>query len=60
MTGKCENPTCYFCHSSVVTDEHYCPGCGQYICEDCDNETEDPLNKHEPETHLDLEEYDDD
>lgn len=41
--------TCFFCHSNV-TSEDYCLGCGNYICEVCDDRL--PLGQHNVHEHL--------
>jgi len=43
---------CYLCGKILteeVCDDSYCCGCGEYICDDCD-ETE-PMGNHSPEDH---------
>lgn len=50
MPDKVEIHECYFC-KTVVTEDNYCRGCGNYICEYCDQATS-PLGKgHATENH---------
>ena len=44
------SPTCYFC-SRPVTDEAYCFGCAEYICDDCDTAPE-LCGDHSPDDHM--------
>ena len=45
-------PKCYFC-KQVVTEEDYCYGCEQYVCEKCFDEDGDfPVGKHQVEDHM--------
>lgn len=39
---------CYFCHKEV-SDDNYCYGCGEYICDSCDNDIQ--VGDHEVEDH---------
>ena len=41
-------PKCYFC-GKEVTEDDYCYGCKEYVCEEC-NET-DPWGSHDVEDH---------
>jgi len=42
-------PKCYFCKKEV-SDDYYCYGCDEYVCDDCDKEPE--LGEdHEVEDH---------
>lgn len=64
MTKKVEAPEkqrakCYFCPKEVDKDEFECSGCGEVICEDCDELQ--PWGKHEPFEHTaDGSEHDED
>ena len=51
MTEK-KTPACYFCELTFTKDdakEFYCSGCGEHVCEDC-NETS-VMGNHEVEEH---------
>jgi hypothetical protein len=41
-------PKCYFCHREV-SEENYCHGCDEYICDNCDEEPQ--VGDHEVEDH---------
>jgi len=41
-------PNCYFC-GREVTDDDYCCGCQQYICDKCDDGAQ--VGDHEAEDH---------
>ena len=39
---------CYFC-SKELTEEYWCYGCLNFVCDDCDNDL--PVGKHKVEMH---------
>jgi hypothetical protein len=43
-------PKCYFCKTPVTEDE-YCYGCGEYVCDDCGLSMNPPFGKHPVEAH---------
>lgn len=43
-----KEPKCYFC-GKHCTEEDFCYGCQQYICEDCDETG--IMGSHDPEDH---------
>lgn len=47
---------CYFCDCEVTEDD-YCSGCGEYICETCDETG--AMGDHEPEHHQEIDEEED-
>ena len=45
---------CYLCEENPTTDENFCHGCKQPICQDCaDHNPNMPFGVHDPEDHLD-------
>lgn len=50
-------PRCYFCKAEV-TECDFCYGCGQYVCEECEEyPVEDrPCGKHKVEDHRKVDE----
>lgn len=52
--------TCYLCETNVTTDEDFCHGCGQSICQDCADKNSDmPFGMHDPEVHVEPEGHED-
>jgi hypothetical protein len=47
-------PICYFCEE-VTDEDHYCFGCGHYVCDNCDEDTQN-IGDHNVEDHQDEEE----
>lgn len=43
-----KKPRCYFCNREV-SEEDYCYGCREYICDDCDEMI--PVGRHKVEDH---------
>ncbi len=41
---------CYFCNKPT-TQEDFCYGCQQYICEECNTNADLPFGKHKVEDH---------
>lgn len=48
---------CYFCNKQTDFD-HFCYGCGQYVCDDCS--LSDPVGFHTPEEHSESDDEDED
>lgn len=43
---------CYFCDKRISTARHFCSGCGEVICEDCELNLEAvPHGLHYPTAH---------
>jgi hypothetical protein len=56
-----KGPACYLCRKHKFKDEndaaeHFCPGCDQHICDDCDHNLS-LMGLHRPEEHLAHGEY---
>lgn len=45
-------PKCYFCHKEVSEDD-YCFGCDDYVCEKCDENQTKAVGDHLVEDHKD-------
>jgi hypothetical protein len=50
MGATTEAKICALCHKPNVTQESYCFGCGELICDECDRSP--PLGRHAKEAHI--------
>ena len=55
-----KGPRCHLCRRYKFDKErdpteHFCSGCNQYICDDCDHNLS-LMGPHEPEEHLEYNE----
>ena len=48
---------CWLCEQETDS-EHYCYGCGEHICDDCDSGLNSPSGQHHPSAHEDVYEED--
>lgn len=56
MDDSCDKKTCALCGRPVCTEDDYCHGCRNYVCQDCC--TSSPWGTHHVTKHLDQEDDD--
>lgn len=52
--------TCFLCEVNSTTDDEFCHGCQQPICNECATNENMPFGGHEPEDHSEETDWEED